>query len=98
MKVTRAIFVASVEAPGGLNRVAYLQTTEPARRDSYVETMRLCDVGLLAGDELYPLHTIRRITLDQDQSEPVVAEPAKRRGRPPKAQKPADAMGNAPTG
>lgn len=71
MKVKRAIFVGSVEAPGGLNRVAYLQTTEPIRKDSFVESMRLCDVGLLAGDELYPLHTIRRLTLDENQDEPV---------------------------
>lgn len=89
MKVKRAIFISSVEAPGTLNRVAYLQTTEPLRRDSFVESMSLCDVGLLVGDEVYPLHMIRRLTLDEQQDAPVDDHVApvvhKRRGRPPKA-------------
>lgn len=44
--------------------MTYLQSTEPARRDSYVADLRLASFGVMAGDEIYPLHMVRRITVD----------------------------------
>ena len=57
------IFTESCEAPGALNRVAYLQSTEPARRDSYVEVLELTPLGVVALNEIYPMHMLRRVTL-----------------------------------
>ena len=57
------IFTESCEAPGALNRVAYLQSTEPARRDSYVEVLELTPLGVVALNEIYPLNMVRRVTL-----------------------------------
>jgi hypothetical protein len=69
MKLKRVIFKESCEAPGGKSRVAYLQSTEPLRRDSFVADMRLVSFGVMAGDEIYPLHMIRRMTVDVDAVE-----------------------------
>lgn len=63
MKITRVIFRESCEAPGSTSKVAYLQTTEPARRDSYAPDLRLTPYGVAAGSELYPMHVVRRCTL-----------------------------------
>lgn len=63
MRLARVIFTESCEAPGALNRVAYLQSTEPARRDSYVEVLELTPLGVVALNEIYPMHMLRRVTL-----------------------------------
>lgn len=63
MRLARVIFTESCEAPGALNRVAYLQSTEPARRDSYVEVLELTPLGVVALNEIYPIHMLRRVTL-----------------------------------
>ena len=89
------IFTESCEAPGALNRVAYLQSTEPARRDSYVEVLELTPLGVVALNEIYPLHMLRRVTLAaqialvQAAPLPSVEAPAlapRRPGRPRKVQ------------
>ena len=99
MKLARVIFTESVEAPGGLNRVSYLQSTDPKRTDSYRDDLWLGPHGVMAGDEIYPLSMIRRITVAKDEAEladlpapitsptgfdPSLIEQPKRRGRPPK--------------
>lgn len=65
MKLKRVIFRESCEAPGTNSRVAYLQSTDAARRDSYVADLRLLSFGVMAGDEVYPLHMVRRMTVDE---------------------------------
>lgn len=77
MRLARVIFTESCEAPGALNRVAYLQSTEPARRDSYVEVLELTPLGVVALNEIYPLHMLRRVTLAAKvaQVEPVAPVP-----------------------
>ena len=62
MKLAKAIFVTSTEAPGRNDRVAFLQSTQPERRDCYVAELWLGELGVMAGDELYPLHMFRRLT------------------------------------
>lgn len=74
MRLARVIFTESCEAPGALNRVAYLQSTEPARRDSYVEVLELTPLGVVALNEIYPMHVLRRVTLAA-QAKPVQAAP-----------------------
>lgn len=64
MKLAKAIFVSSTEAPGRNDRVAFLQSTQPERRDCYVADLWLGELGVMAGDELYPLHMFRRLTVD----------------------------------
>jgi hypothetical protein len=64
MKLAKAIFVTSTEAPGRNDRVAFLQSTQPERRDCYVADLWLGELGVMAGDELYPLHMFRRLTVD----------------------------------
>lgn len=97
MRLARVIFTESCEAPGALNRVAYLQSTEPARRDSYVEILELTPLGVVALNEIYPLHMVRRVTLAAQvaQVAPVQAAPLpsveapaapRRPGRPRKVQ------------
>ncbi len=95
MRLARVIFTESCEAPGALNRVAYLQSTEPARRDSYVEVLELTPLGVVALNEIYPLHMLRRVTLAA-QVVPAVPAPLpsieapalalRRPGRPRKVQ------------
>jgi hypothetical protein len=99
MKLARVIFTESVEAPGGLNRVAYLQSTDAKRADSYRDDLWLGPQGVMAGDEIYPLSMVRRITVAREEAEvadlpapitsptgvdPATVEQPKRRGRPPK--------------
>lgn len=74
MKLLRVIFRESCEAPGTTSKVTYLQTTEPARRDSYVPDLRLTQWGVAAGDEVYPMHVVRRCTLapPEAQDSPVL--------------------------
>ena len=64
MKLAKAIFISSTEAPGRNDRVAFLQSTQPERRDCYVADLWLGELGVMAGDELYPLHMFRRLTVD----------------------------------
>lgn len=64
MKLRRVVFVQSVEAPGRSDRVAYLQSNEPERRDCYAPDLWLSPLGVQAGDEIYPLHLVRRMTVD----------------------------------
>jgi hypothetical protein len=95
VRLARVIFTESCEAPGALNRVAYLQSTEPARRDSYVEVLELTPLGVVALSEIYPMHMLRRVTLAA-QVAPVQAAPLpsveapalapRRPGRPRKVQ------------
>jgi len=67
MKLKRVIFRESCEAPGTNSKVSYLQSTEPLRKDSYVEDLRLASFGVIAKDEVYPLHMIRRLTVDAQE-------------------------------
>lgn len=69
MKITRVIFRESCEAPGSTSKVTYLQTTEPARRDSYAPDLRLTPYGVAAGLELYPMHMVRRCTLAEIEAD-----------------------------
>jgi len=69
MKLKRVIFRESCEAPGTNSKVSYLQSTEPLRKDSYVEDLRLASFGVIAKDEVYPLHMIRRLTVDAQEVE-----------------------------
>lgn len=99
MKLKRVLFVQSVEAPGRNDRVAYLQSTDPVRKDSYAPDLVLSPLGVQAGDEIYPMHLVRRITVDADAVERDTVEVApqreafvgaleaapRRRGRPPKS-------------
>jgi len=64
VKLKRVVFVQSVEAPGRSDRVAYLQSNEPERRDCYAPDLWLSTLGVQAGDEIYPLHLVRRMTVD----------------------------------
>lgn len=100
MKLAKVIFAQSVEAPGTMSKVLYLQSTDPGRKDSYRADLWLGPLGVMAGDEIYPLHNVRRITVDAESamqdaadSNPTLAEALvdapKRRGRPPKNEKPA---------
>lgn len=80
MKLAKAIFVSSTEAPGRNDRVAFLQSTQPERRDCYVADLWLGELGVMAGDELYPLHMFRRLTVDSsslsNDESPVAARAA----------------------
>jgi hypothetical protein len=69
MRLKRVIFRESCEAPGTNSKVSYLQSTEPLRKDSYVEDLRLASFGVIAKDEVYPLHMIRRLTVDAQELE-----------------------------
>ena len=64
MKLKRAIFVSSTEAPGRHDRVAFLQSTEPQRKDCYVADLWLGPLGVMAGEDVYPMHMFRRLTVD----------------------------------
>lgn len=64
MKLKKAIFVSSTEAPGRHDKVAFLQSSEPERRDCYVPDLWLGPLGVMAGDDVYPLHMFRRLTVD----------------------------------
>ena len=68
MKLKRVIFRESCEAPGTNSKVVYLQSTEPMRKDSYVSDLRLASFGVLAGDKVYPLHMVRRMTVDAQET------------------------------
>jgi len=97
VKLKRVVFANSVEAPGRGDRVAYLQSYEPERKDCYAADLWLSPLGVMAGDEIYPIHMVRRITVDaaSAESKPAAEREAfvqamsaddapKRRGRPPK--------------
>lgn len=96
MKLARVVFLQSVEAPGRNDRVAYLQSNEPQRKDCYAPDLWLSPLGVQAGDEIYPIHLVRRMTVDaasiegaapNESREAFVAAmdgAPKRRGRPPK--------------
>ncbi len=97
MKLAKVVFLQSVEAPGRSDRVAYLQSYEPQRKDCYAPDLWLSPLGVQAGDEIYPIHLVRRMTVDvaaveasaSDSRETFVAamdDAPKRRGRPPKAK------------
>ena len=64
MKLKRVVFAQSVEAPGRSDRVAYLQSNEPERRDCYAPDLWLSTLGVQAGDDIYPIHLVRRMTVD----------------------------------
>jgi len=64
VKLKRAIFVSSTEAPGRHDRVAFLQSTEPQRKDCYVADLWLGPLGVMAGEDVYPMHMFRRLTVD----------------------------------
>lgn len=64
MKLRRVVFLQSVEAPGRSDRVAYLQSHEPERRDCYAPDLWLSPLGVQAGDDIYPIHLVRRMTVD----------------------------------
>lgn len=84
MRLSRVIFRESCEGPGVLTRVAYLQSTEPARRDSYVADLALTPLGVSAGAELYPLSMIRRVTIESAPAlgSEALAQAPRGRGRP----------------
>ena len=97
MKLSRVIFTGMVEAPGRTDRVSYLQSTEPARKDCYAPDLWLSPLGVMAGDDIYPIHLVRRMTVDAASVEqhPVESREAfvgamdaapRRRGRPPKSK------------
>lgn len=96
MKLAKVVFLQSVEAPGRNDRVAYLQSYEPQRKDCYAPDLWLSPLGVQAGDEIYPIHLVRRMTVDvaaaesaAESRETFVAamdDAPKRRGRPPRGR------------
>ena len=93
MKFEKVIFTESVEAPGALSKVAYLQTTDPNRRDCIVRSIEAHEHGVLVDGELYPWAIVRRATLATAEHLEGIPwatdEQPKRRGRPPKQNDPA---------
>lgn len=70
MRFDRVIFRESAEAPTSNVRLAYIQSTEPNRRDSYVEVITCNQFGIMAANALYPWAMVRRA---QVRTEPPAA-------------------------
>jgi len=93
MKLSKVIFLHPIEPPKSRTRLHYLQTTDPARRDSYVASIEGNSLGVMTDGEFYPWAVVRQATTIKEdhlegipwasETEHVPHEP-KRRGRPPK--------------